>query len=339
MTLRPESLPAASLQRGQAHEARGELPAALVCYNETIALLRLRDLREVEVRRQLGVAWMNRGNVLQKQNHSTAAISAYNVAISILRDLPPLPAHRNHLGAAWLNRGHAYLNGDEMAPEHEPVYSFEQAIGILADLPLDENLSYRINLAGAWANLAHTQLTAAPARARQAAEMALRLLGPTAVDHMSSALMSLRARRTLVLALGELLGALENVGTSVEPLANEAIDVVEEGLTIARTWVSRDLAPLLPCTLRLFRLGAQLYRMHQPHFLAEYLLENLDRTGGDNFAEQAEFRTAAEQALTAALAELDRPRLFIAHAPESLRRLEIARDLRAAQQRLAVKSS
>ncbi len=329
-----EAISAAALRRGQKHEEQSELAEALSSYDEAIAALGKLRLDDFELRRQLGVAWMNRGNALQKQNETAAAVEAFDEAIALLRGLPPTPQHRNHLGAAWLNRGHAILHGDDLPPEAEPTRSFEQAIAILADLPLNENPAYRLNLAGAWTNLAHSQLSTAPAQARQAANLALGLLTASSIDDLAFAAMSLRARRALVLALGELLSAAENAGELTAPLADEAIDVIEGGLAIARTWTERESAVVRPLALRLLRLGAQLYRVHQPHFLSEFLLENLESLRTGNVADDSEFRSAAEHALTAALADLERPRLLTADQPDALRLLETVRGLRAAQQQL-----
>src|SRR5262249_9738077 len=135
----------------QAHEARNEIPAALAAYEEVIAFLREEQSAEPEVRRLLGLAWMNRGNALQKLTDSSsrsAAISAYDEAIVQFHSLPFAEDHLclNHLGAAWLNRGHAQLlTGDFPAA----AASFEHAIPLLQQLPLEANPAYRLNLAGA----------------------------------------------------------------------------------------------------------------------------------------------------------------------------------------------
>ena len=295
---------------------------------------------------------MNRGNALQKIGDApsrTAAVAAYDEAIAHFTTLSSTPAHRNHHGAAWLNRGHALL--DHNRPE--ATRSFEQAIAILRELPFDENPAYRLNLAGAWTNLAHTEFASAPLRARASASTALSLVTAFAAYDLACAAMSLRARRALVMSLGELL----HRGTGVPPvipnlhgpdacatqseLANEAtdaLDALDAGLALARAWADRGSAQLRPLAIRLFRLGAQLYGTHQPHFLAEFLLENLAAAQSGAFAGDAEFRAIAEEALTRALAELQRPRLLTIDRPEAERLLATVRSLRAAQLRLSALS-
>lgn len=330
------------VNHGQAHEARGDFSAALACYDEAVARLRGADLSAPEIRRQLGVAWMNRGNALQKVADAAslaAAVRAYDEAIAVLRTLPidATPAHRNHYGAAWVNRGHAQLAAGDIPGA---AASFEEAVAILATLPLAESPYYLLNLTGAWTNLAHARLTAPPPETRasafeaagDAARQALRLLAAAERTHAAFAEMGLRARRALVTALGERLVLAEVVGAPTARLASAASDAVDEGLALAREWEERGVAELRPLTLRLFRMGAQLYRLHQPHFLAEFLLETLEVPA---FAADEAFRATAREAIGRALAAVNRPQLFIAGTPDADRLLTTARTLRQAADRIA----
>lgn len=325
------------LSRGQAHEALGEFSAALSCYDEAIALLNVLPLGDEETQRQLGVAWMNRGNALQKQKDSIAAVGAYDEAIGFFSRLTPSSAIRNHLGSAWLNRGHAFLHRDSAASESDATRSFEQAIAFLRDLPLDEKPAYRLNLAGAWTNLAHVQSTAFPSRARISAVTALDLVDALAADHLAFAEMTLRAQRVRVIALGEILRMTEAARRPIDLWAAEATDSIDAGLDLARVYERRGITNLRLLAVRLFRLGAQLYRIHQPHFLAEFLFENLEPSDDSfaGFGRDPEFLAVAEHALAAGLEELSRPRLLFVDAPDSQRLLQIVNDLRAAQRRLA----
>ena len=144
--------------------------------------------------------------------------------------------------------------------------------------------------------------------------------------------MNLCACRTLVIAERHVLR-----DTSRPSLATEASDAINDGLALARTWETRGTGTLRPLALRLFRLGAQLYRLHQPYFLAEFLLENL----GDSapFAHQPEFLATADHALQTTLAALQQPRHFIVGSPESEKLLATVRTLRAALAELFPASS
>jgi tetratricopeptide (TPR) repeat protein len=332
------------LQHGQSLEAAGRGTEALAAYDEAIRILQAAPSDDFETRRQLGVVWMNRGNALQRlalamtddaaREPLAKAVAAYDEAIAFFQTLPlDTPAHRNHLGAAFLNRGHALLVHAELPLA---IGSFEQAIAHLAELPLDEHPSYRLNLAGAWTNLAHIELETSPSRARIDAQTALSLVEAAAPEELIFAEMSLRARRALISALGKLLVAAEVAREPITALASEAGDAIDDGLALARQWEARGTDRLRPLALRLFRFGAQLYRVHQPHFLADFLLENIDpETGGTAFAQDPDFRATATEALQEALQELQRPRLLISGSRDAERALDTARSLRAAQQRLA----
>lgn len=318
------------LKQGQTLEAGGHLAEAITAYEKAV--------RAAPDARERGLAQMNRGNALQKlaadpraddaqRNEAIgSAVHAYDEAIALFRTLPcdTEPALRNHLGAAWLNRGHALLATDDVPAV---VDSFRHAVAELEQLPVNENPNYRLNLAGAWTNLAHA-LLGAPAEARVAAQSALALVVDVERAHPLFAEMSLRARRALVTAIGALLV------TTAAPaaLASEASDAIDDGLDLARECEQRGAAHLRPLAARLFRMGTQLYRVHQPHFLAEFVLENI---APNAFAADAEFRAAAAEALDLALADLRRPQLFIAGTPEADRSLTTLRELRAAREQLS----
>jgi tetratricopeptide (TPR) repeat protein len=319
------------LQRGQKLEAEAQLNEAIAAYDQVIESLRGAILEgDIERRRLLGLAWMNRGNALQKiapTPQLDASVRAYDEAISLFESLPldSEPAFRNHLGAAWLNRGHALI----LAADTSSAKSFEQAIGHFEQLPPSNDPYFRLNLAGAWTNLAHARLRSMPESARVAARRALTLLAGVEHTHENFAAMSLRARRALAMSLGEILRATNR--ESVADLVSEATDAIEEGLSLARDFEGAGYAHFRPLAARLFQMGAQLYRVQQPHFLSEFILENLAAPG---FATDPEFRAIAAEALEAALVELKRPQLFIAGSSEADRMLDTARSLRATQQRL-----
>lgn len=331
----PSSPAEAALQRGQVHESQGEFAAALHCYDHAIVLLRAHVPVSTESRRLLGVAWMNRGNAEQKrfplpgETHAqlrARAVAAYDEAIAILGALPfdERPALRNHLGAAWLNRGHALL--DAPTP-HQAARSFRRAVAILRLLPLDDHPSYRLNLAGAWINLAHTRSPRSPKSAVESARRGLALVEPQADTDLACAEMSLRARRALVIAIGELLRAPTADARTCDALTSEATDAIDLGLALARRWGDRSGSHLGPLALRLLRLGAQLYRVHQPHFLAEFLLEHAC-TGP--LATDPEARSAAAEALALALEETRKPQLLVAGSVDTTRLLATVQSLRAA---------
>lgn len=312
----------ALLEQGQALETRGRLRDAQAVY--ALALQASLGLR------CQSLALMNTGNVLQKraaaeghgqrrQEFLDDAVAAYDESIARARTLAPDFALSNQVGAAWLNRGHAQLLRPDLV---SAAGSFEHAISILASLDSRDSPHSVVNLAGARANLAHTLADSDPARAIHEAELALRSVEPLERHQLVHAEMGLRLRRTSVMAIGP-AGTMD--------AQSRATDLVEEGLALASYWESRGCSHLRPLALRLFRLGAQLYRMHQPQFLAEFVL---DQIGGGPFALDQDFIIAACEALSQALDDSHAPRLLTVNSIESLLLLETAHTLRAARGRL-----
>jgi tetratricopeptide (TPR) repeat protein len=329
----PLARASAALQRGQSAEAlalAASLDDALRHYDAAIALL-MPPAADVEHRRLLAVAWMNRGNALQKQNATVTAVAAYDEAIALLRALPfdRSPVLRNHLGAAWLNRGHALRGAKDAASLAEALRSHREAIALLAELPLDASPAYRANLAGAWINLADTLLASDEpnrfAAARDAAQHASVLTGSGETASATLAQLGLMAHRAHLMALGHLL-----VTTPSAELVAETSDCIDAALALARQWESAGL-PTHAFATRLLFFGAEFYRRHQPHFLAEFLVENLDAARGapPAWARSPELHGIAIDALLRADADLREPRLCVA-GDAATERLLATRDSLAA---------
>ena len=347
----------AFLEQGQALEARGDFTPALSAYECAVSQLRAVSAPSEEERRVLGVVWMNCGNALQKRGSSARdaadsarglrdAIAAYDRALKCFGSLPfqSVALYRNHLGAAWLNRGHACMT---LPDRPAAVTSFQQAIAHLRELPREEDMSFRLNYAGATTNLAHALFSeaentgfaeAAPllVAAVDAAREALRELADVERTHAAFAEMSLRARRALAVTLGALLIQAEARREPTRELASEASDAIDGGLALARECEAHGIPHFRPLAFRLFVLGAQLYRVHQPHFVGEFLLENVDpENPGAAFSSDPQFRAVADDALARTLAALPRPAVLVAGQPDTDRFVETARSLREAQTRLA----
>lgn len=327
------------LAAGQAHEARGistVLAEALRYYDAAIA-----ELRSIPggAARPLAIACMNRGNVLQKISAVEEAVAAYDEAIALLGALPYAEdaGLRNSLGAAWLNRGRALQLSRVPDSLAAAIRSQEEAIAVLRELPLDGPSFYSRNLAGAWLNLADALLGGAMpelgTRAADAACAAMNLVASREGSDPAFADLGLKARRALVEAIGHLLVAAGSDVIVCGDLAAAASDAIDDGLALARRWETRgDGLTLRPLAVRLFRFGAELYRLHQPQFLVEFLLENLVPPA---FADDGEFRQIAEEALAAALTEVSRPRILRVGDEESEKIVGLVRELAAAQRQIA----
>lgn len=338
------------------------LDEAVRCYNEAIAQLttllssvsRPRSPESPrpqapdstlspEFQRRLAIAWMNRGNALQKHlqvEDLEEAIRSYDQTIGLL-GVSPAPedfAGRNTLGAAWMNRGQALHRQGTAAALEEALRSQREAIAVLRTLPLHQDISFRLNLAGALMNEANLLLGDGRGRhdqARTSAKASLALVLTQEAIHPDAAGLALQARRALCDAIGQLLVA-NTTHLSLSELADEAGDVVDDGLALARLWEQKGRRDLRPLAERLFYFGLQLYRLHQPQFLAEFVLESLDpeRSPGA-LAGVPTLIKAAEEAVTGALDALRGMQRLTAEDPLSARLLQTWQELQAVSTRLA----
>lgn len=281
--------------------------------------------------RDQAIAWMNRGHELLLRGNDpslAAALEAYNEAIALLRPLPLAEnaGWANSLGAALMNRAQLLhrLHGTSQAAL--ALAACDEAEQILRLLPADDNPWSRRNLSGTLVNRANLLLDLGRhAEAAEAATSALVLAAPHERVEPVDADLALKARRALGDALGLLLVAPD---ANQETIARQASDVVDDALELVRHWRDRQPDAFRGLALRFFRYGAQLYRFHQPHFLAEFLEENLP-------AHDAEFRTVAEDAIKAALADGSATGPFLTMGdPASERRRQAWLDLEALQARL-----
>lgn len=317
------------LRQGQWHEGRGHLDAALASYDHALA--------GAPEPRASSVAWMNRGSVLQRfgdRERTLAALDAYDEAIARLRALASAgnPALRVSLAAALLNRSLLLyrLHGCDRAAAALAA-SNEAESWLRPLLPTAAAPVVRRNLAGVLVNRANLRLDLGDAAgAADLARDAVTVITDLARRDFDCAHVTLLARRALCAALGRLLVC---PGVDQDAIVTEASDVVDAALDLARAWSAREAADFGPLVPRLFLFGARLYRVHQPHFLAEFLLEHLET------APTPELLAHAAAAIAAALTDLERPHLLVAGHPETERLRATVRDLRAAQARVASLSS
>jgi tetratricopeptide (TPR) repeat protein len=314
-----------ALQRGHAQEAQGQITAALAEYDRAITLLAEHGEPPTSpAAGDLAIAWMNRGNALQRLDEPsrTDAIGAYDQAISRLERLPltHYPAWAISLGAAWLNRGHALLALDPSQAES----SLQRAVRVLEAVSDPDHPAARRNLAGAWVNLAELHLSRlAHTEAGTFAEKALACVRPHEDQDAAYATLGLQARRSRCAAYGHALLATTDDDVLRDELA-KAGDLVDEGLALARLWETRGVSDLRMLAGRLFRFGARLYARHQPHFLNEFLTEQLHDPGADPWL--AHGRETAREALTEAR-EILRALPFDATRADDRHRLDILRGL------------
>ena len=296
---------------------------------------------DLQQRRDRGVARMNRGHALQQLGDSrnlSAAIAAYAEAVVQLESLQSAenPAWANSLGAALMNHGQLLHRAHGIARASEVLTSLDRAIEVLRQLPADENPWPRRNLAGSHLNRASVLLDLARAAdARRDAQVALQLAAPHERADLVDADLALKSRRTLCDALGQLL---VTPSADQDALASEASDLVDDGLALARHWIQRGAPQPRELAIRLFRFGAQLYRVHQPHFLAEFIQENLcdgHRSIEALAKDYSQFHAIAIAAIDSALTDQPHDQKFLTIGdPVSERRLLVWRELATLRARL-----
>jgi len=323
-----------------------------------------------ETRRRLGLARMNEGNAWMKrlqfpseENCIQKATTAYEAAISWLEGPEPgetaastrLDARdQNTLGAAWMNLGHALHTRGDLTGIERAIRAFDASLGWLRALPLDESEWYRLNLAGAEINSSNVLLSHAAYRiahasappfavaqdaavradliaARENAQRGRAALNGLERIRPDAADLALKGFRAQCDALGELLPRTGANLDEMNALGDEATDTADAGLALYRAW-PQYAAVFEPIALRLYRFGSTVYRIHQPHFLAEFLEEN-----GNLGAKP--WREIAREAATQAQAELKQVRQFTFGDRDSERRLETARSLQEIIQKYRLNES
>lgn len=257
------------------------------------------------------------------------ALRSFEEAIALRERLPLAenPGFRYGLAAGWLGRGDVLMRLG--APENfrEAASCCEKAIDLLKNVPAGDDGSWLRRLAIAWANLGDASLRtepAAAAAARDAAERALGLLAPIESRDTGAAEVGLKARHVLCQSIGMLLA--EN-GPGGAELFDTLTDTIEDALRVAQNLAGA----LLPHATQFYFLGAVAYERHQPHFLAEFLMEHLRPGGPEGVPDPARLAIAAE-ALARARHRLRSVDFASLATPEGIRRLEILNEVKEAEE-------
>jgi hypothetical protein len=159
------------------------------------------------------------------------------------------------------------------------------------------------------------------------------LVAGTEEEEILAAETGLKARSIICQAIA--LQLADGAAASGE-LVDVATDAVDEGMKLARHWEARGEWRFHDLAGELFRFGARVYQMHQPHFLSEFLLENLDPSqSSDAFPVDAEMHAAAGEAIVRALDGIQRDGFQSLNTPRFDRFLKTLRQLRVTEERLA----
>jgi tetratricopeptide (TPR) repeat protein len=311
-----------------------KLPDALEDFDRAIELRRDLPFEEDEqFRWAYAAALMHRGDVLQRIGaRDEEARAAYDEAISHLRQLPyqENPATLQRLALACANRGLVATDHDEARR------CFDECIALL---PSPENPPQLVTLCNALLNrgrhalqvVGDTECTAADAR------RVLELVTPHERNHPSPAELGLQARHLLSHALLAWLDESRQGPGLAEDWMSDATDAVEEGLAVERHWEQQGFDGLRPLACELFQVGLHIYRVCQPHFFADFLVESMDpeMSPGAPFVDP-NFQAAAARALRQTVNETAQRAASATLDPQQVEKQQrILLTLRKADHRLA----
>ncbi|MEI9893694.1 MAG: hypothetical protein WDN28_07280 [Chthoniobacter sp.] len=284
-------------------------------------------------------SWMNRGDALTRLGQPAQiaeAVRSYDEALALMRAVPleANPLYRRRLAIAWMNRGISWHEQETAAGFAEAAQSFEQAIAVV-----DGHPEHVLLLACAWMNRGNALLRTAPPRleeVRASAAAALKLLTEVEQQDLLAAETALKARYLICQAVAEWLADQPATDYAFE-LTSAATDAVEEGLRLARHWDARGERRFRPLAEDFFRFGMTAYRVHQPQFLAEFVIENLDPARPEaSFSQDPAMHRLAAEALSAVARDLQADGYTTVRTPRFDSLLETLRALQWMQSRLDV---
>ncbi|MCW0218575.1 MAG: hypothetical protein OJI67_09660 [Prosthecobacter sp.] len=260
---------------------RGDQDALLeaqTCFEQAISLRENLPLDQNPLFRWgLTAGWMNRADALTRlggPDRLQEALRSYDIAIAHLHQLPLDKdlAFRWRLSVAWMNRGltqQALPNCQE-----ETLRCFDTAIQVMQGHENCDRWDYQQAQASTWMNRANALLALpspdwplAAASARRAIQHS-RLIedqDPIAAEA------GIKARHTLCRCLAHLLESPPISADQGEAWILEATDAVEDVMNLTKNNTNfhelRD---------EMFAFGCRIYRAFQPHFLAEFLGDELE---------------------------------------------------------------
>ncbi|MEK7949176.1 tetratricopeptide repeat protein [Luteolibacter soli] len=309
-----------------------ELPDALADFDRAIELRKeIPADAEENVRWGLAASLMNRGDVLHRiGERNDEARAAYDEAIALLEAMDTTPGVLQRLALAWANRG---LVGES---HDDARRCFEKCIELL---PEPENPAQLLTLCNALLNRGRHSLGAAgdPEAAAADARKVLDLAAPHERNHPAPAELSLQGRHLLAHSLVTWLDSSKKGPGLAEDWIGDTTDTVEDALSVMRHWEQQGFTGLRPLAGELFALGLHVYRVCQPHFFGEFLIEQMDPevSPGAPFADPM-FQATAARALHTVVNEVAQRAASSTLEPEQIeKQKKILNSLRAADQRLA----
>lgn len=341
-----DSLAHSWMNRGLAllrENTEASLEKAICSFDQAIELRRMRaSEKDPWVLYALAAAWMNRGDALTRLGGSqplAEAVHSYDEALAVLSELQ---AHehcrfRERLAIAWMNRGISLQAQVTPASLDEAIRSFDESIAVLRDR--EAGPDHILVLATAWMNRGNSLLRSSYSRhalAREAAQHAIQLVSARERNCLPTAEIALNARHVLCRAIAYALAEDGGNRSARSEFLAEATDAVDAAMELVRQWESRGVARFRQIAREFFRFGERVYQMFQPHFLTEFLLENLDpqRSPGA-MATDRDMHASAIDALRRSASAMPSDGFSWVNTPRFDRLLETMHELGLAETRLS----
>ena len=283
--------------------AKQTLEQAEGCFRQAITILEELPWKDhTRYRHHLAATWLNLGNLLARfgkpNRPERRTVEAFEMALQIMGDLPQEDLAVGILLAnTHASLGRAIMWSEEKSNLDLAVASFEEAIRIIANIKDKEDPRLILEMASAHANRANL-LSRAPATKESiqetlsSGEYALKMAQSSEKANLMAAEISLSARRSICHAFGMLVG---NQSPEVQQeMHGNASDLLEDGLKLVKLWEDRNAVGLRKSAQHLFHLGCAFYCTQQPHFLPEFINENLDSEKPDPVMLESAQRTVKE---------------------------------------------
>jgi len=343
-------LAAAWMRRGVALLVFGQEPRladAVRCFDEAIRLRRelLAAHRHPALVHAQASSFLGRGDALGRQGGETLlrqALASYDEAVALLETLPVrqspqlmaqiIAAHGSRAGVLEALRA-----PDALA---QAVQVHRGIAALIRGTPAEKHPDFRLHLGAAHANAANLLLVADapsfdPAAARAESEQAFAAVEGLEREHPVAGEIVIKARRGVCRAIAALIET-RGEGTAPREFLNAMTDAADEALALARHWEAKGVTRFRPLAIEMFGFGANLYVRHQVHFLAEYILDNLDpERSADAFRQCPEMHGLATALVADALRHFERDRMITTATRDVDRQIETMQGLRHAAERLA----
>jgi hypothetical protein len=283
-------------------QSGNNVDAALLQFDHALELRRRLPTEVPAHAYGLAACWLNRAEALTSlgPEYHPLALDAYDEALVLLRKLPLGADARFSRRLALAHQNRALVLAAQNPPEKaEAIGSLLDAIGVLDHAEAMEAPERDYLLAVVWMNLANIQASEATIvsdfEAQVGARRALALVKAQEHEDAAAAETGLKARHVLCHIVARRLSVQAARETVLEDVY-DATDLADEGLSLVREWEQRGVDRFRNLASDLFRFGARVYAYYQPHFLQEFLSEQLDaQQPGHSYVQSREMQDAARE--------------------------------------------